>query len=44
MLAMQKNFFDYPEAQDYLPHPDGENKTYQEGPEWLLTEKWCDFE
>lgn len=44
MLAMQKNFFDYPEAQEYLPHPDGENKTYQEGPDWLLTENWCDFE
>lgn len=44
MLAMQKNFFDYPDAEKYLPHPDGENETYQEGPEWLLTENWCDVD
>lgn len=41
MLAMQKNFFDYPEAEEYLPLPDGENKTFQEGPDWLHTENWC---
>lgn len=43
MLAMQKNFFDYPDAQEYLPPPDGTNRTYQEGPDWLRTEEWCNF-
>lgn len=44
MLAMQKKFFDYPDAQEYLPPPDGSSQTYQEGPDWLRTENWCDFE
>ena len=43
LLAMQKAFFEYPEkAEDYLPPPDGNNKTYQNGPDWLRTEEWCD--
>lgn len=42
LLAMQKGFFEYPEANDYLPPPDGKNATYHDPPDWLQTEKWCD--
>ena len=41
---MQKGFFEYPEAEEYLPPPDGTNKTYHEAPDWLRTEEWCDVE
>jgi epoxyqueuosine reductase len=41
LLAMQKGLFEYPEAEDYLPPPSGKNATYHDGPEWMLTEKWC---
>ncbi len=40
MLAMQKNFFTYPGGQEYLPPPDGDNLTFGEAPDWLLTEEW----
>lgn len=43
MLAMQKSFFEYPEANEFLPEPDGSNATYHNGPEWLRSEEWCDF-
>lgn len=43
MLAMQKNFFEYPGANEYLPPPDGSNKTYGEPPEWLDSSKWFDI-
>ena len=43
MLAMQKQFFDYPGAQEYLPPPDGSNAVYQEPPDWLKTEEWFDL-
>jgi len=43
MLAMQKNFFDYPGANQYLPPPDGNNKTYGKAPDWLRTEEWFDI-
>jgi len=43
MLAMQKNFFDYPGANEYLPPPDGNNKTYGKAPDWLRTEEWFDI-
>ena len=42
MLEMQKNFFDYPGANEYLPPPDGNNKTFGKPPDWLLTEEWFD--
>ena len=42
LLAMQKSLFEYPVANEYLPPPDGENKTYHEPPDWLITEKWID--
>jgi epoxyqueuosine reductase len=41
LLTMQKSLFDYPEASEYLPPPDGKNALYHEGPDWLLTEKYC---
>lgn len=43
MLAMQKKFFDYPGAQEYLPPPDGSNKTYLDPPKWLRTDEWFDM-
>lgn len=45
LLAMQKGLFKYPDkAEDYLPPPNGSNKTYHEAPDWLRTEEWCDIE
>ena len=43
MLAMQKNFFDYPGGNEYLPPPEGNNETFGEPPDWLKTEEWFDF-
>ena len=43
MLSMQKKFFSYPGGQEYLPPPDGNNKTYLEAPDWLKTEEWFDI-
>lgn len=43
LLAMQKNFFEYPKAEDYLPPPDGDNANYHDGPDWLRTEEWFDL-
>jgi len=40
LLWMQKAFFKYPEARDFMPPPQGRNATYHEPPDWLLTEKW----
>jgi hypothetical protein len=37
---MQKKFFEYPGGQEYLPEPDGHNKTFNEAPDWLKTEEW----
>jgi len=37
LLWMQKRFFKYPEARDFLPPA---NKTYHQPPEWLKTEDW----
>jgi epoxyqueuosine reductase len=42
LLWMQKTFFRYPEARDFLPPPEGKNATYHEPPDWLQTEKWFD--
>lgn len=44
LLWMQKAFFKYPKAKDFLPPPKGENATYHEPPDWLVTEKWFDVE
>ncbi len=43
MLAMQKKFFKYHGGQEYLPPPDGNNKTYNEAPDWLRSEEWFNF-
>jgi len=37
LLWMQKRFFKYPKARDFLPPA---NKTYHQPPEWLKTEDW----
>jgi epoxyqueuosine reductase len=37
LLWMQKSFFKYPKAKDFLPPA---NKTYHEPPDWLKTEDW----
>ena len=42
LLWMQKAFFTYPKARDFLPPPAGKNATYHEPPDWLQTEKWFD--
>ncbi len=44
LLWMQKKFFAYPKARDYLPPPRGKNATYHEPPDWLQTEKWFDMD
>jgi len=43
LLAMQKGFFTYPEANEFLPPPDGENKVYHEPPKWLKSENWFEM-
>jgi epoxyqueuosine reductase len=42
LLWMQKAFFKYPKAKDYMPPPLGTNATYHKPPDWLLTENWLD--
>jgi len=44
LLAMQKGLFEYPDAADYLPPPNGNNSIYLEPPDWLKTENWCDID
>ena len=44
LLWMQKRFFDYPGARDFLPPPEGKNATYHKPPDWLMTEEWFDVE
>jgi epoxyqueuosine reductase len=42
LLWMQKAFFKYPAARDFMPPPEGKNATYHTPPDWLVTEKWFD--
>jgi reductive dehalogenase len=44
LLWMQKAFFQYPKARDFLPPPEGRNATYHAPPDWLQSEKWFDVE
>jgi hypothetical protein len=44
LLWMQKAFFKYPHARDFMPPPEGKNATYHTPPDWLVTEKWFDVE
>jgi reductive dehalogenase len=44
LLWMQKAFFTYPTAREFMPPPAGKNASYHEPPEWLQTEKWFDVE
>jgi reductive dehalogenase len=37
LLLMQKSFFTYPKAREFLPP---NNKTYHQPPDWLKTEEW----
>lgn len=43
LLGMQKKFFKYHGGQEYLPPPDGHNKSFNDAPDWLKTEKWLDL-
>jgi epoxyqueuosine reductase len=43
LLWMQKKFFDYPKAHDFMPPPSGKNASYHEPPDWLQTDKWFDI-
>jgi len=40
---MSKNWYDYPEAADYLPPPDGMDATFRPPPDWLDTDTWFDI-
>jgi len=44
LIWMQKNFFKYPDAQEYLPPPDGRFATYREPVEWLQVKKYLDID
>ena len=44
LLWMQKTFFAYPGARDFMPPPAGKNATYHEPPDWLQTDLWFDVE
>ena len=44
LTMMQKKFFDAPEAQDYLPPPDGHFANYRQPPEWLQVKNYLDIE
>jgi hypothetical protein len=44
LLWMQKTFFVYPGARDFMPPPAGTNATYHEPPDWLQTDLWFDVE
>jgi epoxyqueuosine reductase len=44
LLWMQNNFFKYPKAKDFMPPPLGNNETYHQPPDWLLSEKWFDVD
>jgi len=44
LLWMQKKFFKYPEAREFMPPPTGRNATYHEPPELMQTDKWFDVE
>lgn len=43
LIKMQKTFFDWPEAQEYLPPPDGRFATYRPPADWLNVEKYLDI-
>lgn len=43
ILAVQKKFFKYHGGQEYLPPPDGNNKTFNEAPDWLRSEEWFNY-
>lgn len=40
LIWMQKNFFESPTAEEYLPPPDGRFAGYRPAPEWLEVENW----
>ena len=40
LIWMQKMMFKAPNAQEYLPPPDGRFAGYREAPAWLKTEEW----
>ncbi len=44
LTMMQKKLFDAPEAQDYLPPPDGHFANYRQPPEWLQVKNYLDIE
>jgi hypothetical protein len=44
LTYLQKNLFDAPEAQDFLPPPDGEYANFREAPEWLDVQNYLDID
>ena len=44
LTYMQKSLFDAPEAQEYLPPPDGEYANFRQPPEWLEVKNYLDID
>ncbi len=44
LIKMQKTLFKAPEAEEYLPPPDGEFANFKEPPEWLRVENYLDLD
>jgi epoxyqueuosine reductase len=44
LLWVQKAFFKYPQAKEFMPPPEGKNATYHQPPDWLQTDKWFDVD
>lgn len=44
LTSMQKKIFDAPEANEYLPPPDGRFANYRQPPEWLQVKEYLDID
>ena len=44
LTSMQKKLFDTPEANEYLPPPDGRFANYRQPPEWLQVKEYLDID
>ncbi len=44
LTAMQKNLFDAPNAQEYLPPPDGRFANFREAPKWLQVKEYLNID
>ena len=44
LTKMQKTMFQYPDAQEYMPPPDGRFANYRDPVKWLDVEKYLDID